>query len=244
VTARRTVDRSRAALFAAIDEFGASDAGDAGTPESPRGAAAGDWSLAAEALRFLALLVRRLEPRQVLEFGSGSSTAVLGRSCADLEPPSTVVTIENDPVYAARARAGVAREGLDRTVRVVSAPIVVRRCHDRNVPVYLIGEDPRGVDGAVGLGRPDLILVDGPPLPLGGREGALYQALHAAHEGTAIVLDDSRRESERDLLVGLLELFDGHVEAMDLLGFRKGLAIVIVTEPIGSDDFPKELING
>jgi hypothetical protein len=111
------------------------------------------------------------------------------------------------------------------------------------VPVYLLGEDPRGTGGGAALGTADLVLVDGPPLPLGGREGALYQALHAAHRGTVVVLDDSRRESERDALLRVLDRFDGHLEAMDLLGFRKGLAIIVVTERIGADDFPEELIH-
>jgi hypothetical protein len=228
---------ARAALLAAIDEFATLEAetAQAGAEAPP----SDGWSLSPAALRFLASLVRSLEPRHVLEFGSGLSTCALGRACEDLERSATVLAIENDPLYVARARSRIADEGLQRTVRVLSAPIVVRRCHDRNVPVYLVGVDPCAPGQTAALGRPDLVLIDGPPLILGGREGALYQALHAAHVGTVVVLDDSRRESERNLLVRMLRLFDGRVEAMDVLGFEKGLAVLLVIEPISADEFPR-----
>jgi hypothetical protein len=176
----------------------------------------------------------------VLEFGSGRSTSALGHACALLSPPATLDAIEHDPAYLDLTSSVIATEGLWSGVRVISAPIVVRRCHDRNVPVYLLRDGARGKPGLV---RPDLILVDGPPLPLGGREGALYQALHASHAGTVVVLDDSRRESERGLLVRMLAVFGGHVEAMNLLGFPKGLAVVLVVGPIEPQGFPTELIG-
>ena len=56
--------------------------------------------------------------------------------------------------------------------------------------------------------------------------------MEAARTGAVIVLDDSRRDSERELLGRLMSQFGGSVEAMNLLGFDKGLAVVIVTAPI------------
>ena len=247
------VTRARGAIMAAVDDVDEHDqpavpevpelGGDAPAPTAAPATAAGDWRLTAGSLRFLTVLVDHLEPRLVLEFGSGRSTVVLGRSLASLRRPGTLVTIENDPDHLDRTRAGIVAAGLETAVHLRSAPVVVRRCHDRNVPVYLLGARACSTGRSRGLRRPDLILVDGPPLPLGGREGALYQALHSSHEGTVIVLDDSRRDSEREVLVRLLQRFDGHIEAVDLLGFPKGLALIVVTETIPTDDFPEELIH-
>lgn len=236
---RDPIDHARGALAAAVRGFAQCRA----DGQLPRGRTdqPDDWSLADEALHFLEMLIARLQPRVVLELGSGISTCVLGRACAALEPPSTVVALESDPRYAAQTRAHLAADGLAEIATVVGAPIVARRCHGRIVPVYL-ADASNGPDGAATPAS--LVLVDGPPLPLGGREGALYQAVHASRPGSVIVLDDSRRDSERDLLVRILRTFAGRVEAADLLGFPKGLAVLLVTAPIEPGDFDPQLIPG
>jgi hypothetical protein len=106
--------------------------------------------------------------------------------------------------------------------------------YGRYVPTYHL-DDPIDRAGVLAPASADLILVDGPPLPLGGREGALYQALHAARQGAVIVLDDSRRDSERSLLTRLLSRFEGSLEATNLLGYEKGLATIVITEQVHED---------
>ena len=192
-----------------------------------------DWSLDRRSLTFLACLVQRLQPCAVLEFGSGASTVVLATAMAALPVPSQSVAIESDPLHHARTTCLLEADGLEESVRLVPAHIVARRRRGRYVPIYEVDRQwDQGGDDVLRPGWADLILVDGPPLPLGGREGALYQALEAARTGAVIVLDDSRRDSERELLGRLMSQFGGSVEAMNLLGFDKGLAVVIVTTPI------------
>lgn len=223
VTTARSAVLDVAAHLAATDADGC---------DAPRGA--DDWSLDGRSLSFLACLVRRLQPRGVLEFGSGASTVVLGSTVSALPEPTQVVAIESDPLHRARTEGLLTDGGLDGTVRLVPAHIVARRRHGRYVPIYHVDAQP-GEDDVLRPGWADLILVDGPPLPLGGREGALYQALEAARTGAVLMLDDSRRDSERELLGRLLSQFGGSVEAMNLLGFSKGLAVVLVTSPIAPE---------
>lgn len=194
-----------------------------------------DWSLDPRALAFLTSLVRELRPRRVLELGSGHSTVCLARAISTLAEPAELVTIESDPVHHRRTAALLDAVPGHR-VRLLLAHLVARRSHGRYVPAYALATDAEAEaeaeHDALEPGTADLVLVDGPPLPLGGREGALHQALHASRCGAVIVLDDSRRDSERDLLVRLLSQFDGSLEAMDLLGFAKGLAVIVVTAPL------------
>jgi len=236
-----TVAAGRAAIAAALAEWS-----DAHCPPGPlidtEPPASGDWSLPAEAVGLIVALVHHLGARELLEFGSGESTVALARAATEVVPPGTVTTLENDPDYAARCRAALARQGLAGVVRVVSAPLVVRRSHRRQVPVYRPSRRSPRVPRLETM-RADLVLVDGPPLPLGGREGAFHQALSASRPGTVMVLDDTRREHERELLVEALERYGGRIEAMNVLGFAKGLALILVTGHIGPDDLPEEITN-
>lgn len=196
-----------------------------------------DWSLDPRSLAFLSCLVSTLRPRSVLEFGSGASTVELGvalaaASAPDAAPPQ-MVAIESDPVHLSLTTAMLRERGLERTVELSPAHLVARRQHGRYVPNYLVQSTDRRRN-PLRAGWADLVLVDGPPLPLGGREGALHQALVAARPGAVVLLDDSRRDSERDLLVRVLTHYQGSIDAMDLLGFDKGLAVLIVTDTLRS----------
>lgn len=195
-----------------------------------------DWSLDERSLCFIDRLVHHLQPEGVLEFGSGRSTVVLAGAVASLSQPTVLASIESDPFHLHRTREMLSSSHLCTYAHVLAAHVVARRLNGRYVPTYYLDETA----GQCAL-RPawaDLILVDGPPLPLGGREGALYQALHTARVGGVLVIDDSRRDSERTLLSRLLAQFKGSLEAMNLLGFRKGLATAIVVQPISIEERP------
>jgi hypothetical protein len=74
----------------------------------------------------------------------------------------------------------------------------------------------------------DLVLIDGPPAVLGGREGTLYQALEFARPGTIVLLDDANRSEEQAALSGWRTV----LEVSLLPGFRKGMAAIVVRQPI------------
>jgi len=230
-----TIDAVAVARRAVLDA-----AADVGRPvegvgEAP--AVVDDWSLNPRALDFLTHLVARLQPRAVFELGSGTSTVTLATAASALPNPASIVTIESDPFHHARTTEMLHQANLCGAVRLVDAHLVARRRHGRYVPTYAApvpGGD--GNEDVWRAGWADVVLVDGPPLPLGGREGSIDQALAAARVGGVVVLDDSRRDSERELLARMLTQFDGSVEAMNLLGFDKGLAVVLVTAPISADE--------
>jgi hypothetical protein len=130
--------------------------------------------------------------------------------------------------------AALERDGTRGLVELRCAPVVVRRCEGRQVPVYHLG-------GGAALDRAEVILVDGPPLPMGGREGALLQAVGLATRDALIVLDDAHRESEASALEHLGEVLGERVRIELLEGFDKGLAVVRVLQ---ATSVPMEIDQG
>jgi predicted O-methyltransferase YrrM len=187
--------------------------------ESPRD----DWVLDVEALSVLTTLVGELEPQRVLEFGSGMSTCALARAAARLSEPAVVTSLENDPDWLRRTGEMLRADRLGAGVDLRFCPVVVRRWHGHHVPIYHVDGD----DLFAGM-PPDFVLVDGPPMPLGGREGAIYQALRLSRPGTVVLVDDAKRDSEQHALARAHEVFADAIEIDLWSEFPKGLAMILV----------------
>lgn len=224
---------ARAALDAARDSLDPVDLSWL-EPEAERDA----WTLADDTLGFLTILLDRLRPERVLEFGSGLSTRVLAAGCERLGRPGAVTALENDPVFAERTVEGLRGDGRLGRARVELTPVVVRRWYGKNMPVYLLP------DALLEAPAPQLVLVDGPPLPLGGRAGSLLQALHLAEAGTLVLLDDADRDSEQAALALAARTLGGCIEVDVLDGFAKGLAAVLVHEAVGGSAMPPAVTGG
>jgi predicted O-methyltransferase YrrM len=218
-------DRLVAAAVAAVERALAAAAGVAD------GADGGGWAMAPDAVAFVAALARRCS--SVVEFGSGASTAALADA---VSPGGRVVSIDNDPDAVAATRAALHGAGLAECAEVVFAPLVARRIDGRHLPVYLL--DSAKVADADG---PGLIVVDGPPSKLGGREGALRQALSLAGPGTVVVLDDAAREEDAQAFAAVAAHHRSCIQILDTPGFARGLAALVVTAPpavVVGDDGP------
>jgi predicted O-methyltransferase YrrM/trans-aconitate methyltransferase len=184
------------------------------------------WTMAPDSLRFLASLVSRLKPQHILEFGSGLSTRVLARACAGLQPACCITSVDHDPEYGRKTERDLAADDTSDDVGVRIAPLVGRSWGGKLLPVYHLGRWE-----LVSQTPPDLILIDGPPALMGGREGVLYQAMEYARPGTIILVDDAKREGELAALANWQANLGRGIEASLLPGFVKGLAVVIVRNP-------------
>src|SRR4051812_44802208 len=176
------VTRMTDAIRAALAEMGAVDL----SWIQPAPTADG-WTLAPDALRFVTKLVEVMRPRHILELGSGLSTRVLSRAAGGLADPCAISSVDHDPQYNWETGGGQTEPGGAR-VAFHLAPLVVREYGGKLVGAYLIQEAKLASTAAV-----DLVVVDGPPVNLGGREGTLYQVMDYARPGTVMLLDDSKR---------------------------------------------------
>lgn len=190
------------------------------------------WTLAMDALRFLTRLVKHLRPRHILEFGSGLSTRVLARACAELQQRCCISSVDHDPEFGpATARELTDQRKAGCRVRFQLAPLVVRDCGGKLLPFYHIRPERLASRSPV-----DLVVIDGPPVVLGGREGMLYQAMDFARRGTLLLLDDADRTEERIVLSRWQDSLGEAIEVDRLPGFTKGMGSIIVREPVRRSD--------
>ena len=211
------VVRSREALLEALDAAPAVDL--AFLPEAP---SEDGWASAPDLLRLLHALVHALQPRHVLEFGSGVSTAVLAHAAAE-RGDCAVTSVDHDPRFFGATHE---RLGDSSPVSLQLAPLVARVHAGRLGPSYLVDSS------LFASSRPaDLVLVDGPPQVLGGRSTMLPAALDYAQCGSIVLFDDADRDGERDALASWEKVLGAAVEVHRPAGFTRGLAAVILVAP-------------
>lgn len=192
--------------------------------------AADGWTLAPDALRFVNAAVRALRPRHVLEMGSGLSTRLLAREAAALGNGCAISSVDHDPQYN-WATSGGDSVGETKNVAFHLAPLVVREFGGKLCGAYLIQPDKLASKEPV-----DLVVIDGPPVNLGGREATLYQVMDYARPGTIVLLDDSKRPEERAALRAWQDNLGDAVTVSQLPGFAKGMAMAVIHKPIRTAD--------
>jgi len=210
------VVRTRRALFAALDDAPSVDLSFLTEVPADEG-----WSSAPDLLRLLHALVRTLEPRHVLEFGSGVSTAVLAHAATELGD-CAVTSVDHDPRFVAKTN-----ELVDPSyVSLQLAPLVARVHAGLLGPSYLVDTS------LFASSRPaDLVLVDGPPQVLGGRATMLPAALDYAQCGSIVLFDDADREGEHEALESWQSVLGEAIEVHRPSGFARGLAALILVAP-------------
>jgi len=188
------------------------------------------WTLAPDALRFVTAAVRVLRPRHVLEMGSGLSTRLLAREAAALGNGCAISSVDHDPQYNWDTSRAESAEPASN-VAFHLTPLVVREFGGKLCGAYLIQPDKLATTQPV-----DLVVVDGPPVNLGGREATLYQAMDFARPGTVVLLDDSKRPEERAAIRAWQENLGDAVSVSQLPGFAKGMAMAVIHKPIRTAD--------
>ena len=220
------LDAARTAVQCALDETEKEGFVTEPLPEQS------EWALPIREQRFLASVISHLKPRHILEFGSGSSTRVLARGRSNLEPQCSITSIEHDPDFRNSTIHELVDEGIrDDGVTVQFAPLVLRDCGGKLLPVYRLRPHRFASSELV-----DLVLIDGPPLALGGREGTLYQAMEFAKTGTLLLLDDANRAEERAVLSRWQDNLGDAIEIKLLPQFPHGMAAILVHNPVTSSD--------
>ncbi len=198
-----------------------------------------DWPMASDSLTFIVSLIANLRPKHILEFGTGISTYVMAKACSMLNLKCKITSIDHDPEFG----EAVARRYLDtikttNEINFLFSPLVARCFGEKHLPSYYIKQEQ-----ADSLSVADLVLIDGPPSYLGGREGILYQTMDYAAPGTIVLLDDANRNEEKNIIHNWRDTLGNKVEINLLTELKKGLAAIIIHEPIKKDDLYSHKIN-
>ena len=186
------------------------------------------WVLSHDTLRVIMAAVKVLTPRHVIELGAGTSTRALMHAAAGQKPACAISSVDHDPRFGSAARDAALRERPpDVRFRYQLAPVVMRDCGGELMPVYSIRPT------ALASRRPaELVLIDGPPEPMGGRRGTLYQLMDFLRPGALAFLDDAGRPSEREAMAHWRDHLGDAIEIALVPGHAKGLAAILVRTPV------------
>jgi hypothetical protein len=157
----------------------------------------GTWSLTASALDFLERQVQTLQPRALLEFGSGISTVCLARYMFELHGASDrwyVFSVEQDAKVVQKTTQLAESLQLGRYVRVLHAPLCRQAIEGVQTTCYSLPDDL--LQAALQDSRPDLVLIDGPAAEPGARFGTLPLVRMFLNAQTRFFLDDALRDGE------------------------------------------------
>lgn len=151
------------------------------------------WSASPDFLILLMTYALERKPCVIVECGSGASTIVLAR-CSQISGCGHVYSLEHDAVFAEKTRSRLITAGLADWATVLDAPLVTYNLAGGVWPWYsLEGVPDRSVD---------LLVVDGPPMPLGKmiRYPAGPLLLPKLNGTGAVFLDDMKRADEQEIL--------------------------------------------
>lgn len=166
----------------------------------------GGWPADYSTLAYLLDLVQHHLPAthargpRVLELGSGAGTPWVAAMMQ--LTGGIMLTVEHDEEFVASTGALLEHYGLSEFCQVLHAPLVPQ---EEGTDWYDLG----AVVPALGADTVDVLLVDGPPGTTGplARRPALPRLAEHLSEGAVVLLDDTVREEEMEVLRGWLEQF-------------------------------------
>jgi len=168
------------------------------------------WAASPDLLLTLAQLVRKHNPKLVVELGSGVSTLVVAKAGA-----KKVISIDHSGEFANKTRE-VLKE---HKVRGVEIRVAQLKAHISGVDWY---------DTAVikDLKRIDLLIVDGPPGSKNpeARMPARAEFIAKLSPKAIVVIDDVNREGERKLAESFAKALPNHV--LTIYPHEKGTAVI------------------
>jgi len=177
-----------------------------------------DWAISPDLAHIIISNVFLRRPENILEFGSGTSTLLLGY-CLKKLGRGKVWSIEHDGEYAEAWRKAVQSHGLEDRAAVIHAPL----CKPTSPGWPPLWYDLNFLEGVPPV---DMVIVDGPPSHLG--EMMRYPALPSTYpllaKDAILIMDDAFRVQERKVVGAWLEKFpDFECQWVDT---EKGTAIL------------------
>jgi len=195
------------------------------------------WPVHLDMARVLAHLVIEFDRRAVVEFGAGTSSlvlaAALGRGTG-----GRLTAVEEDLRWSRASWRRV--EATPRVDACIIASGVVFRAERAGV---YHGYSRAAKAAAIARGPFDLALIDAPD-GFYGRDGALHLIYEALAPGALIVVDDSRRRKERDMMARWMRTYPGLVRLADEPDLGHGTAVLGFTGDRRVRLSPRALASG
>ena len=171
------------------------------------------WAASPDLLLTLTSLVRKHQPKLVVELGSGASTIILSRAGA-----VEIVAIEHDLEYLKNTQELLAEHRVGN-VKLIHAPLIQKEILEESFMWY---DSSKLQD----LKEIDFLFIDGPP---GSKDDAArFPALPVLgsklSKNAVVVIDDTKRSGEKALAESFANALPNH--KLRFLDHEKGTAII------------------
>jgi hypothetical protein len=163
----------------------------------------------------------------------------MARACTKLQKSCSITSVDHDPDFGKATAEKLLKEfKLDCRISFQLAPLVTRDFGGKTLPSYHLQDKLFASIAPV-----DLVLIDGPPVMLGGREGVLYQTMEFARPGTVVILDDANRSEEITIIARWQDTLGNAIEVKLFPEFTKGLAVIVIVKPVEKHNLFTRRIN-
>jgi len=177
-----------------------------------------EWVLWEETMKLVGRLVEVVQPRRVIEFGSGLSTVVLASVVGRYG--GRVLSFEHTARFARRTANALWERQLDQLARVAHRRLTLRRYGAKILPTYAI----RWSDFEE-FQECEVALIDGPPGWI-GREATLYELFPRLAVGSWVVVDDMNRRRDRRWLQAWKRLYANALDVQVFPAVGEGVALL------------------
>ncbi|MEM9951664.1 MAG: class I SAM-dependent methyltransferase [Chloroflexota bacterium] len=163
------------------------------------------WSIAPDFGLLLYSLLNEYQPANVLELGGGVSTLITGYFFSQIETEGKITAIDHHPFFAEQARKQIELHQMIDVATVIHAPLTDVTIHDTTYQWY----DPTEFDLIHSI---DFLTIDGPPQQDNPQPMVRYPAMpilfHRLNSGAIILMDDTHRQDETQIVQRWLDEFD------------------------------------
>lgn len=146
--------------------------------------------------------------KNILEFGSGLSTIVIGNFIRNENLECRLISFEHDPFFYEMQMENISSSGLSDYVQICLAPVKTQNFSSYTCEWY----DKQIFQGAIQNNKYDVIIVDGPPAYMEAKSLNRYPSipmtLNHLNDSFSIYLDDSNRKGEKFIMKKWFEEFN------------------------------------
>lgn len=177
-------------------------------------------TLSKEGLLLLQIIIQKIQPEVIIEFGCGLSTEVI-----------------NDTIYPNKECRFFSIDNIEKFINCTQSALNKPNCVTFiHAPIKLhwidgcpfVTYSGKFLSELCGIDSVDLVLIDGPYGKIFTREAPLFLISGLLKEGSVVILDDSNRPKEQQTLKIWKQVFGEAVEMIEIPGFPHGIAVILV----------------
>lgn len=177
-------------------------------------------TLSRDGLLFLKIIIQKIKPKNILEFGSGLSSLLISETINSMND-CRFFSVDNVQQFIKSAHSNIKNPV---NVTFIHAPIklsVIEYCP-------FVTYSKKCLANLQNVDSLDLVLIDGPYGRIFNRDAPLFLISNKIKKNSVIMLDDSNRPKEQEVLKLWKEKYGDTIEIIQIPEFSHGLAIILI----------------